>query len=136
MRRIRSEGEHAVLLSRIPVGRDHAVHMNVLAAQFGVNARTLRAWVNQARDAGFLIASGDQGYWQPESDYDLHASNRRQRNMAISILRAAHPGRMVLKSLADTPGVRLAEWRRKEPVQMTLFDLMDEEQHAETEVHQ
>lgn len=132
MSRTRTENDHAYLISKIPFGRENAVHMADLAAQLGVDCRTLRAWVNQARAAGHLIASGDVGYWLAESDHDLRASNRRQRRMAVSIFRAAHPGTVVLRSLERTPGVRLAEWQKDEPKQMTLFE---DQANADPEDH-
>lgn len=122
MSRTRTENDHAYLVSKLSFGEENAIHAVDLAMQLGIDRRTLRSWINQARDAGHLIASGNSGYWLAETDSDLRASNRRQRRMALSILKAAHPSTVVLRSLERTPGVRLAEWQRNEPKQMTLFE--------------
>ena len=108
----RTEEDHLFLLNRIPVGRDNAVHMKDLSAQLGVDDRTIRAWINSARNAGYMILSGNEGYWRSDNTSEIKGSYRRRRRMAMAILRTEREPRRVL---SGTEG------------QITMFTERDEE---------
>ena len=67
----------ANLLSHIPVGRENAVHMAELADKMGLDARTLRQRIYDARLEGAIIISCDKGYYLPDEESSTAASELR-----------------------------------------------------------
>lgn len=109
----RTEKDHLNLLSHIPMKRDGAVHMADLSAQLGVDDRTIRAWINSARNAGYIILSGNFGYCQSNDPSEIKRSHNRRCRMAASIYRSEKSTGEVLKETRgqlsmfdEDPGMR------------------------------
>ncbi len=80
------------IVSRIPIGKEHAVHMETLAAELGVSISTIKKMIREARQQGqYEIASGLEGYWIPENNYDKKVCVRQMRLQAFSRLRSVKP---------------------------------------------
>lgn len=101
------------LMSKIPTGRDNAIHARDLANLMGVDKRVLREMINNARDNGELICTGNEGVWLPENESEVRESYNRQRHMALAILKSTTGARRFLRATEKTPGVTVAEWSRK-----------------------
>lgn len=63
--------EYRELLDRIPVGKQQAISMRVLADSFGMDISELKDYVLQARIDGCFIVSGQHGYFLPETQEEL-----------------------------------------------------------------
>jgi biotin operon repressor len=66
------------LLSRLGRGQDHAKHKAQLADELGWTEREVKRAVHDARLDGFLVLSGNDGYWLDGSPQEWLARQRSQ----------------------------------------------------------
>lgn len=59
------------LLRLIPEGEEHAVSMSTLSSILGIKSRVLRSLIVEARRAGNIICSNDNGYFLPANNDEL-----------------------------------------------------------------
>ena len=62
--------KYDTLFQYLPNRQENAIHMNELADQIGVNARTVRHLILDARKAGYPIISGNYGYFYDNEEPD------------------------------------------------------------------
>lgn len=86
-----------ILNAVIPVGKDNAIHLNVLADKIGVTPATVKKYVQGARRKGLDICSGKDGYWFAENDADRKDFETLLRRQALSRLKTTKPMRDKLK---------------------------------------
>lgn len=82
----------------LPRGRKNAVSAEYLCGLFGFRStRELRQHVQSERMAGALIASGDGGYYVPETREEITVYVHRYESMAKSIFATLKHARASLK---------------------------------------
>ena len=91
--------EHDFLLSAIPRGEQNARSMRDLARYLGVDRRAVRRVVNEARIAGCIICSSDNGYFLPEDAEDVLRHYRRAMCGVNTTLAALEPERAYLEDM-------------------------------------
>ena len=80
----------------LPIGRENAVHQQDLCRRWGVNARTVRAIIEELRLGGAFIVTGQEGYYLTDDPEEIEAYVRKKRAEAYSILRMLTPMRRYL----------------------------------------
>lgn len=86
-----------ILLGR---GEANAIPMHALAAQLGINDRTLRKQIFEARVEGIPILSGNEGYYLPGDDRsELREYERTARKRALSSLKMARSAKEHCKQI-------------------------------------
>ena len=96
------------LMVTIPTSKENAIHQKALAEKLGVNASTLKKYIQLARRNGINICSGNEGYWLAENEADIKAFENMLRKQALTRLKTTKPIRDSLKeykgqmSLTDT----------------------------------
>lgn len=63
--------KYKTLLALIPFGAEHGISMKRLSYLLGVDSRNVRKLIEGARLEGNIIASGDSGYYIPETVEEL-----------------------------------------------------------------
>lgn len=96
------------LMEQIPCGKANGISMMQLAIQMNMSERELRKHIHDARCAGYIIASGNTGYYIPENDTELLECHRRLRSMHISGLSALSAIRKQLKQRGIDPDGKAA----------------------------
>lgn len=103
-----------ILYDFLPLGKDNGVKAETLIALFGLKSdRDLRHLVQQEREQGALIVSGNNGYYRPESKAELIECVRRYTAMAKHIYAIAKLARKHLESCEG---------------QISMFDIQDSEE--------
>lgn len=95
------------LINKIPIGKENAIHQSTLAALLGVSSEMAKRMVREARQNGYEILSGKQGYWLAKDDTERALCIRMFSMSAISRLKTA---RTIRTPLNNSDG------------QMSLFD--------------
>ena len=86
----------------LPHGRKNAVNAEYLCGMFGFRSkRELRQHVQRERMAGALIASGDGGYYVPETRAELLVYVHRYEEMAKSTFAMLKCARAALRQCED-----------------------------------
>ena len=67
------------------VGESNAVHLKELERVFKIDTRTIRRHINDLRQFGVPICSGDKGYWIGESISEVNKTLRRLNDMTDGI---------------------------------------------------
>lgn len=90
---------YAMLATAIPYGRRNAITRQALAAKLGMNDRTARKAIEEARAAGLLILNdGDgRGYYQSEDLSEIEKQYRMDHSRALSVLARCKSMRNILK---------------------------------------
>jgi hypothetical protein len=73
--------EYKNLLDNIPVGRQQAISMKLLADSCGLDIAGIKAYVLQARIDGCFIISGQNGYYLPETLDELQSYFQQRRTV-------------------------------------------------------
>ena len=73
--------EYKNLLDNIPVGRQQAIGMKLLADACGLDISGIKQLVLQARIAGCLIVSGQNGYFLPETKDELQCYFQQRKTV-------------------------------------------------------
>ena len=92
----------------IPTVRANAIPMRALAALVGVDARTVRALVQRAREQGAPICSEWEnrgGYYFPADEHEARSYLRQQRARIKSANAALIGVKKYLQSSADTDNI-------------------------------
>ncbi len=89
------------LMEHIPLGEANAKPMEQLASELGVNTRALRHMISDARFDGCVIASGDNGYFQPVTVPELKEYLNRRTHAARFTFATLKPVRQRLKELEE-----------------------------------
>ena len=82
------------ILEFIPKGEKNAISASTLAKIAGTDKRGVRHIIHTARTQGALIASGNEGYFQPETLPELKKFYRRMHAQGIATLAAAKYARL------------------------------------------
>ena len=91
-----------IIYDSLPHGRKNAVTADYLCALFGFRSkRELRRHVQRERMAGAIIASGETGYYIPESKQELAMYVQRSENMAKTIFCTLKAARAAIQELDD-----------------------------------
>lgn len=72
-------------LNKKHVGRDNAIHSKKLEKRFDICPRTVRAYVNNLRKAGYPICSDDTGYWIAKDSKEATRTAKRLGDFAGEI---------------------------------------------------
>lgn len=72
------------LLSLIPIGRENAVHQNVLCNMMGVSTCVLKSLIKKLRMSGHAIVSDTDGYWISEDTQEIADFIARMSKQATS----------------------------------------------------
>ena len=89
--------KYEFLTNLIPVGKREAVSMGTLSKLIGLPTSDVRLIVLNARKNGFLICSGDEGYYFPIDDDELNEYINRRKKYIRTASIALHPFRKALK---------------------------------------
>ena len=89
------EKDVVTLLKR---GREHAITSTELAETTGVDLRTVRGMIENARNNGQLICASSEGYYLPETPEEAAAWLRMAGNKARSIFRTMKGARKWLRA--------------------------------------
>lgn len=87
------------LINKIPIGKENAIHQTTLASLMGVSPEVVKRMVREARQSGFEILSGKQGYWLAKDDAERAACIRMFSMSAISHLKTARTIKSPLNNL-------------------------------------
>ena len=73
----------------VPMGKRNAISRKDLAEKLGVCDRTMRSWVEQARDEGLCIANDQDGvgYYRPETAEECRRQYLQSRSRTLAQLR-------------------------------------------------
>ncbi len=84
---------YAMLATAIPYGRRNAITRQALAAKLGMNDRTARKAIEEARAAGLLIMceQNGRGYYQSDDPVEMRCQYQQDTNRAMSILKRRKP---------------------------------------------
>ena len=83
-------------MSVMPHGAGKARHMRDLSKYFGVDGRTLRQMIENARRDGCIICSSDDGYFIPDTDAEMAAYYRRTMCRVNTTLATLQPIKDIL----------------------------------------
>ena len=77
------------LIKSIPVGKDHAIHLNKLAHEWGVSMTAAKMIIREARmQHGIMICSGSRrGYWIASNDDEAKEYVKKTNIQAFSRLK-------------------------------------------------
>lgn len=100
------------ILSYIPKGEKNAISAASLAGMIGTDKRGVRSIIHSARTQGALIASGNGGYFQPETLLELKKFYKRMRAQGIATLAAAKYARLKIKEIEQKLE---QEWENEPP---------------------
>lgn len=92
---------YSFLTDLIPIGMKNAVSMKDLSRIMGLHEQELRAYILNARKAGILICSGDQGYYFPEDLKELRNYVRRRQKYIKTASVALRPFCTIFDSAED-----------------------------------
>ncbi len=81
-------------------GADRAIHLSELCTITGLNSRNVRKAIEKMRRAGVVIASGENGYFIPETATELERYIRRTEKTARSIFYTLKAARTLQKSVS------------------------------------
>ena len=73
-----------LIVQSIPVGKENALHLNVIAAEWNVSQTAAKAMIRQARMQGAKVCSSKSGYWIAANDEDIRAFLESHRIHALS----------------------------------------------------
>lgn len=113
------------LFSVIPIGKKNAIHLNTLSDVLGVNETAAKKSVQQARNIGFKICSGQVGYWIPENDDDIRIYEAGQRRQAFTRLKTTKPMRDGLKEYKGQ--ISFSDFSNKDPEEAKINGGMENE---------
>lgn len=100
------------VINAISIGKANAISMTALAAKLNVSITTVKKLVREARQQGYQIVSGNEGYWITEDDRDKKAFVVEMQKQALSRISSS---KHIKESLEDFEG------------QQYLFDKTDGE---------
>lgn len=89
------------IVELIPEGKENAKRAFRLAEELHMDERTVRSMIHEARRNGFLILSGDAGYWRSDNLSELKQFYKRMRAMGIGTLAAAKTARLKIRELEE-----------------------------------
>lgn len=82
---------------KIPTHRKNAIKAKALAAEIGCDERTVRRYVQELRERGYWVCSGDYGYFIATDPKETEHFVRRIYDHAIMELKAIKHMRKALK---------------------------------------
>lgn len=87
------------VINAIPYGKDKAISREALAAKLGVTDRKARAYIEQARRAGYFIINDQDGsgYYRSADIADLERQYKRDRSQALALFARNKELRKTLK---------------------------------------
>ena len=80
----------------IPMGRANAISLHDLCIKVGLESSEMKERIKDARIAGYVIASCNQGYFIPASDGELIAYYTAHKKRALTALVSTEPIRKML----------------------------------------
>lgn len=96
-----NEEKHKVILHVIPDGKMNAVSMRYISRLLGVDQRTVRLMIQNARTDGNIIAGTDAGFFIPVTDSELNEYTSRTLSRIQTSVRTLDPAlRIKGKSLS------------------------------------
>ena len=88
------------IYNAIGEGEGNAIHGRDIQAKFGLSIREVRAAIERIRRAGFVVCSGNSGYFKPANLEELRRHIQRQRRLARSVLYTLRSARQLERELA------------------------------------
>lgn len=96
--------QYKQLLDNIPIGRQQAIRMKVLANACGVDVAGIKELVLRARIDGCFIISGQHGYFLPETLDELQVYFRQRKTVIRTATKAIRHFQTELRRLERREG--------------------------------